>query len=95
MAAVLTHPADTLKTRLQGDLFAVKGSGREPVNIHVRAAIEDMMVTWGRTPKNMLYGMYAGFTPRLFRLVCKIIFFIYLYFYIFISPLILYTRLFF
>ena len=78
MAAVLTHPADTLKTRLQGDLFAVKGSGREPVNIHVRAAIEDMMVTWGRTPKNMLYGMYAGFTPRLFRLVCKIIFFIFI-----------------
>ena len=70
MGAVLTHPADTLKTRLQGDLFAVEGSGREPVNIHVRAALKDMVVTWGRKPSNVMFGMYAGFTPRLFRLCC-------------------------
>ena len=39
LAALLTHPADTFKTRLQGDLFAVEGSAKPPVNVSIRAAV--------------------------------------------------------
>lgn len=45
LAALLTHPADTLKTRLQGDLFAVEGSAKPPVNVSIRAVSTHAILT--------------------------------------------------
>lgn len=62
--AFLTHPADTLKTRLQGDLFPEEPGGKV-VNTNVRTAIAVM-----RFQGNLAVQLYAGFAPRLLRLVC-------------------------
>ena len=67
VAAVLTHPADTLKTRLQGDLFAPDGSGRIQ-NSNLRAAVADMVRVGGGTA-GALRQCYSGFLPRLVRIV--------------------------
>lgn len=67
VAAVLTHPADTLKTRLQGDVFAPDGSGRIQ-NSNPRAAVAEMVRMGGGTAGAMRH-CYSGFLPRLVRIV--------------------------
>lgn len=70
VGALLTHPADTFKTRLQGDLFPVMGSSRPPVNVNLRAAMRDMIATSGGSKLGALSKCYSGFSPRLLRIVC-------------------------
>lgn len=73
VAAVLTHPADTLKTRLQGDVFAPDGSGRIQ-NSNPRAAVAEM-VRVGGGAAGALRQCYSGFLPRLVRIVaCTLIY---------------------
>ena len=69
VAAVLTHPADTLKTRLQGDLFSDSCTGRPPVNVSLRAALADIKTSGGST-LGAVSRCYSGFSPRLLRIVC-------------------------
>lgn len=67
LGAALSHPADTLKTRLQGGALPVRPG--EPAE-----------ATWIRGPWDALQDLrrkgslgsqcYAGLSPRLFRLVC-------------------------
>jgi len=70
VGAVLTHPADTFKTRLQGDLFPEPGSGRPPVNVNLRAALADIVTTSGGSALGAVSKCYSGFSPRLLRIVC-------------------------
>lgn len=70
IGAVLTHPADTFKTRLQGDLFPDSCTGRAPVNVSLRAAATDMVVSSGGSTLGAISKCYSGFSPRLLRLVC-------------------------
>ena len=67
IAAVLTHPADTLKTRMQGDLFAPDGSGYIR-NANLRTVVTEM-VQLGDGAGGALRHCFAGFTPRLLRIV--------------------------
>jgi len=70
IGAVLTHPADTFKTRLQGDLFPDPITGRPPVNVSLRAAAADMVASSGGSTVGAISKCYSGFSPRLLRLVC-------------------------
>lgn len=70
IGAVLTHPADTLKTRLQGDLFPEPSTGRPPMNVSVRAALAHIVATSGGSTLGAISNCYAGFSPRLLRIVC-------------------------
>ena len=70
VGAVLTHPADTLKTRLQGDLFPDSCTGRPPVNVSLRAAVADIVKTSGASTLDAVSRCYSGFSPRLLRIVC-------------------------
>jgi len=70
LGAVLTHPADTLKTRLQGNILPVAGQsgGWTPVNVSLRATLADMAASGGGR-LGAIAQCYWGFSPRLFRLV--------------------------
>lgn len=70
VGAVLTHPADTFKTRLQGDLFPDSATGRLPINVSLRAAAADMVATSGGSTVGAISKCYAGFSPRLLRIAC-------------------------
>lgn len=66
IGAFLTHPADTFKTRLQGDLFPVR-PGDPLVHTCLRASLADMQRQ--RSGASVLSQCYNGFAPRLFRLI--------------------------
>lgn len=69
LGALLSHPADTLKTRLQGSLFEFKGEvvseSMKPRASGPRDALEEL-----RRQGPLLPQCYRGFFPRVFRLVC-------------------------
>jgi len=59
LGAMLSHPADTLKTRLQGSLFDdVKASGPRD------------MVAKMRETGPLSQQLFRGFAPRVFRIIC-------------------------
>jgi len=61
--ALLSHPADTLKTRLQGGVLALPGGTEGP-----RAPREALQTIARSGP--MISQLYAGCAPRVFRLIC-------------------------
>eukprot|EP00931_Biecheleriopsis_adriatica_P060952 TRINITY_DN36621_c0_g1_i1.p1 TRINITY_DN36621_c0_g1~~TRINITY_DN36621_c0_g1_i1.p1 ORF type:complete len:326 (+),score=50.89 TRINITY_DN36621_c0_g1_i1:54-980(+) len=67
VSAVLSHPADTLKTRIQGSMFPEAGdpsrSSHEKPSL--RAALTSMRASGG----SILAQCYGGAVPRLFRIV--------------------------
>jgi hypothetical protein len=67
VGAALSHPADTLKTRLQGGLFprGLDGAPAWPQDNTVMQKVAQM-----RAANSLLPQLYAGFVPRLFRIVC-------------------------
>jgi len=67
VGAALSHPADTLKTRLQGGLFpwGLAGAPARPQDNTVMQKLAQMRATNSLWPQ-----LYAGFVPRLFRIVC-------------------------
>lgn len=72
LGAVLSHPADTLKTRLQGGLFSFK-EGELPPAARVRGPLDALQQM--HRSGNLVSSCYSGFTPRLFRLmVCTYIY---------------------
>jgi len=65
--ATLTHPADTLKTRIQGDLFApLEEPNRKCVHTSVRASIAHLC----KSSDGIVRQCYQGYLPRVFRIVC-------------------------
>ncbi|CAE7360747.1 ODC1 [Symbiodinium natans] len=67
LGAALSHPADTLKTRLQAGALPLRaGEAAEATRIRGPwQALQDL-----RLKGNLWSQCYAGFSPRLFRLVC-------------------------
>lgn len=63
--ALLSHPADTLKTRLQGGVLALPESGG---TLGPRGPREALQVIARGGP--MVSQLYAGCAPRVFRLIC-------------------------
>lgn len=61
--ALLSHPADTLKTRLQGGVLALPGGTEGP-----RGPREALQTIARSGP--MVSQLYAGCAPRVFRLIC-------------------------
>ncbi|CAJ1433698.1 unnamed protein product, partial [Effrenium voratum] len=67
LGAAMSHPADTLKTRLQAGALPLR-PGEAPEASHIRgpiAALKDL-----QQRGHLLQKCYAGFSPRLFRLIC-------------------------
>jgi len=67
LGAALSHPADTLKTRLQAGALPVR-PGEPAEATRIRGpwhALQDL-----RQKGSLWSQCYAGFSPRLFRLVC-------------------------
>merc|ERR1712039_58816 len=65
LGAALSHPADTLKTRLQGSLFVFQDGRSTSRASGPREALEEL-----RQQGSLLPQCYRGFLPRVFRLVC-------------------------
>ncbi|CAK9033030.1 unnamed protein product [Durusdinium trenchii] len=67
LGAALSHPADTLKTRLQAGALPLRpGEPAEALRIHGPIdALKDM-----REKGDLFKKCFAGFSPRLFRLIC-------------------------
>lgn len=63
--ALLSHPADTLKTRVQGGVFALPGAGGVEGPRGPRGAVQAIA-----RGGSMLSQFYAGCAPRVFRLIC-------------------------
>jgi len=63
--ALLSHPADTLKTRLQGGVFALPEAGGAGGPRGPREVVQAMARSGP-----MVSQLYAGCAPRVFRLVC-------------------------
>eukprot|EP00929_Paragymnodinium_shiwhaense_P096533 TRINITY_DN5812_c1_g1_i2.p1 TRINITY_DN5812_c1_g1~~TRINITY_DN5812_c1_g1_i2.p1 ORF type:complete len:284 (+),score=54.70 TRINITY_DN5812_c1_g1_i2:190-1041(+) len=60
----LSHPVDTVKTRIQGDTFPVQpGDVRKYIN--VKSVLVDM-----RRQGNVWQQLFAGLPPRLMRICC-------------------------
>jgi len=66
LGALVSHPADTLKTRLQGSLFAFSDGRTTSRASGPREALEEL-----RRQGPLLPQYYRGFLPRVFRLVCS------------------------
>jgi len=64
VGAALTHPPDTLKTRIQGDMFPV-APGASAVSTNISTAVAEL-----RRKGHLAPQLYAGFTPRMFRIIC-------------------------
>jgi len=67
LGAALSHPADTLKTRLQAGALPLR-PGEPAEATRVRGpwhALQDI-----RRSGDLMKKCYAGFSPRLFRLIC-------------------------
>ena len=70
MAAIVTHPADTLKTKIQGDLFPVKGAIKNGLtNMNVHTTISNMNLMNNGSKIKTLKHLYCGFLPRWIRIV--------------------------
>jgi len=61
VAAVLSHPADTLKTRVQGTVF----DENRP-----RGPYEALLRLRDSEPGSLIRKCYKGLSPRVFRLIC-------------------------
>jgi hypothetical protein len=65
LGGLMSHPADTLKTRLQGSLFTFSDGHAASKASGPREALEEL-----RRQGPLMPQLYRGFTPRGFRLVC-------------------------
>jgi len=63
--ALLSHPADTLKTRLQAGVLALPGASGTPGPRGPREALQAIARSGP-----MVSQLYAGCAPRVFRLIC-------------------------
>lgn len=66
VGAAMSHPADTTKTKLQGGLFPHGLHGPPATDNSVRQKLWEMSTMQGP----MISNLYAGFAPRLFRIIC-------------------------
>merc|ERR1719330_1729868 len=62
ISGVLSHPADTLKTRLQGSVFEERRASGP------REALQQLH--HNGQPGSLLVKCYKGLSPRIFRLCC-------------------------
>eukprot|EP00930_Biecheleria_cincta_P058877 TRINITY_DN44671_c0_g1_i1.p1 TRINITY_DN44671_c0_g1~~TRINITY_DN44671_c0_g1_i1.p1 ORF type:complete len:363 (+),score=62.35 TRINITY_DN44671_c0_g1_i1:134-1222(+) len=66
VGAAMSHPADTMKTKLQGGLFP-NGLHEPPATDNtIRQKLREMRTL----PGPMISNFYAGFAPRFFRIIC-------------------------
>merc|ERR1719491_1356466 len=61
IAGVLSHPADTLKTRVQGSVF----DENRP-----KGPLEALHRLRDGAPGSLTRKLFKGLTPRVFRLIC-------------------------
>lgn len=66
VGAAMSHPADTLKTKLQGSIFPNGLHGRPATDNTITQKLHEMSTMRG----SMVSNLYAGFAPRFFRIIC-------------------------
>lgn len=66
VGAAMSHPADTLKTKLQGGLFPNGLHGPPATDNTITQKVREM----ASMPGSMVSSLYAGFAPRFFRIIC-------------------------
>eukprot|EP00930_Biecheleria_cincta_P006748 TRINITY_DN107816_c0_g1_i1.p1 TRINITY_DN107816_c0_g1~~TRINITY_DN107816_c0_g1_i1.p1 ORF type:complete len:366 (+),score=62.59 TRINITY_DN107816_c0_g1_i1:104-1201(+) len=66
VGAAMSHPADTLKTKLQGGLFPNGLHGLPATDNTITQKLREMATMQG----SMVSSLYAGFAPRFFRIIC-------------------------
>lgn len=66
VGAAMSHPADTLKTKLQGGLFPNGLHGQPATDNTISQKLREMSTMRG----SMVSNLYAGFAPRFFRIIC-------------------------
>ncbi|CAK0911200.1 unnamed protein product [Prorocentrum cordatum] len=67
VGAALSHPADTLKTRLQGGLFPWGLAGAPARHVGKDNTVMQKLAQM-RATNSLWPQLYAGFVPRLFRI---------------------------
>lgn len=66
VGAAMSHPADTLKTKLQGGVFPNGLHGLPATDNTIKQKVREM----ASMPGSMVSSLYAGFAPRFFRIIC-------------------------
>lgn len=69
VSCLINHPADTLKTRIQGSMFST-GEGLHKSEPTVRAAAAAVCAECNRSVLHTVSAIYRGLLPRLFRITC-------------------------
>ena len=67
LSCLLNHPADTLKTRIQGSMFPHAAEISQPT---ISTAYRTVQAECGGTATGMARQLYRGLLPRLFRISC-------------------------
>lgn len=67
LSCLLNHPADTLKTRIQGSLFPQGKLQSQPTTM---AALRALHTECGGDVISVVRSLYRGLLPRLFRISC-------------------------